>query len=302
GRQRLSVDRIGEKDLIAGGFRQGQAALVLLLDATLDPPIQPGEPDINGAVQRSRGLQQRPQRRPRPLRGPDSLEQPWLAERARRKVGAAVPGAFHRHRPGHRRPSLEVVERQGQRGTHVSPHDELPLRRINAWNIEMDQQVMQADRGDRVTERLEGQGVIPDRQLQLVERDIRAGRDPVGRLLLGHQCLKWRSPVRTIATPAASAAAIASLSFTDPPGWTIARTPARAATSTPSGYGKNPSLASTEPAARGPARWTASSTASTRLICPAPMPTAAPSWPSTMAFERTCLTTVQANCRSVQVP
>src|SRR5438132_600915 len=46
----------------------------------------------------------------------------------------------------------------------------------------------------------------------------------------------------------------------------MARTPALAATSTPSGYGKKPSLASTEPAARGPARWTASSTASTRLV------------------------------------
>jgi len=52
---------------------------------------------------------------------------------------------------------------------------------------------------------------------------------------LERQCLKWRSPVNTMAMPAASAAAIASASFTDPPGCTTARIPARAATSTPSG-------------------------------------------------------------------
>src|SRR5713226_7751177 len=33
------------------------------------------------------------------------------------------------------------------------------------------------------------------------------------------QCLKWRRPVTTIEMPAASAAAITSASFIEPPGW-----------------------------------------------------------------------------------
>ncbi len=41
-----------------------------------------------------------------------------------------------------------------------------------------------------------------------------------------HQCRKCRSPVTTMASPASSAAAITSPSFTEPPGWTTAVTPA----------------------------------------------------------------------------
>ena len=50
----------------------------------------------------------------------------------------------------------------------------------------------------------------------------------------------------------------------------------------------------TDPCDRSPARRTAIWTASTRDICPAPTPTAAPSLKSTMAFDFTCLTAVQA--------
>ena len=57
------------------------------------------------------------------------------------------------------------------------------------------------------------------------------------RLRLGHQWRKWRSPVNTIATPRASAAAIVLSSFTDPPGCTMIAAPASAAASMPSGKG-----------------------------------------------------------------
>ena len=57
------------------------------------------------------------------------------------------------------------------------------------------------------------------------------------------QCRKWRTPVKTMATPCASAAAITSSSRMLPPGWTMAVAPAAIASSRPSGNGKNASLA-----------------------------------------------------------
>jgi hypothetical protein len=54
-------------------------------------------------------------------------------------------------------------------------------------------------------------------------------------------------PVNTIAMPAASAAAMTSLSRIDPPGWMTEVTPASAAASSPSANGKKASEASTEP-------------------------------------------------------
>ena len=63
-------------------------------------------------------------------------------------------------------------------------------------------------------------------------------------------------PVNTIASPAASAAAITSSSRIEPPGWITAVAPASTAASSPSAKGKNASDATAEPIVRGvgPAR------------------------------------------------
>ena len=75
------------------------------------------------------------------------------------------------------------------------------------------------------------------------------------RLAAGPQCRKWRMPVNTIATPAASAAAITSASRSEPPGWMTAVAPASIAATRPSANGKNASEATTEPVVAGaPAR------------------------------------------------
>jgi glutamate dehydrogenase len=110
----------------------------------------------------------------------------------------------------------------------------------------------------------------------------------IGDLARGYQWRKWRTPVKTIARPASSAAAITSLSRIEPPGWITAVAPAAAAASRPSAKGKKASEATTEPLASvsaGPRRLAASSDfqaamreESTRLIWPAPTPTVAPSF------------------------
>ena len=57
-------------------------------------------------------------------------------------------------------------------------------------------------------------------------------------------------PVKTMARPRSSAAAITSSSRIEPPGWMTAVAPASAAAIKPSAKGKNASEATTEPLAR----------------------------------------------------
>src|SRR5579863_8943280 len=112
------------------------------------------------------------------------------------------------------------------------------------------------------------------------------------------QCRKWRTPVKDIASPNLYAAAITPASRTDPPGCMNAVAPALAASSTPSGNGKNASDATTLPLSEDCAFITAIFTESTRLICPAPTATVAPPRANTIALDFTCLHTIQPNRRS----
>ena len=119
--------------------------------------------------------------------------------------------------------------------------------------------------------------------------DLEPGQSVDGSLRnrsLDHaQCRKCRVPVNTIAMPCSSAALITSSSRIEPPGWITAVAPASIATSSPSANGKNASEATTEPLVSGAGSFSsfAASSAlraamraeSTRLICPAPMPTVA---------------------------
>ena len=121
---------------------------------------------------------------------------------------------------------------------------------------------------------------------KIIRRELRArGSGSRARRHAVRQCRKWRTPVNTMASPALSAAAITSSSRCDPPGWITAVAPASMATSNPSAKGKKASEATTEPRVSGsgsPAAVAAScalraaiAAESTRLICPAPMPTVA---------------------------
>ena len=115
------------------------------------------------------------------------------------------------------------------------------------------------------------------------------------------QWAKWRRPVKTIAMPAASAAATTSSSRFEPPGWIDharrRRRPAPAGRRRtgrtrrrrqPAPGAEPPRLAHRELGRRRPGD-----------IWPAPIPLRSDrSLASTMAFERTCLATRQANSRS----
>ena len=113
------------------------------------------------------------------------------------------------------------------------------------------------------------------------------------------QWRKWRRLVKTIAAPAPSTASTTSWSRIDPPGWMIAVTPASSASCGPSANGKNASEASDR--ALAAAIWAFSMREADRVDA-AHLAGAdadvAPSRARTIAFERTCLQTFQANSSS----
>src|SRR5215211_5312085 len=117
------------------------------------------------------------------------------------------------------------------------------------------------------------------------------------------QCRKWRRAVKTIAAPARSTASTTSESRFDPPGWMTAAIPSSSANLGPSANGKNASDASAAPGSSCPrsrAFWTASRTASTRLVWPPPAPRSWRSRARTIAFEPTCFAIRQPKTRSPQ--
>ena len=78
---------------------------------------------------------------------------------------------------------------------------ELPGARVDHGDVEVDQQIVQADRRDRVVQRLERHRMIARGELELLWRDVR-GRDERARgpRLDGfRQCLSiviWRASAR----------------------------------------------------------------------------------------------------------
>ena len=85
----------------------------------------------------------------------------------------------------------------------------------------------------------------------LVSDGLRGGAQAVGAPT--GQWRKCRLPVKTMAMPRSSAAAITSSSRIEPPGWIIAVAPASAAAISPSANGRNASDAATEPTVAGSA-------------------------------------------------
>src|SRR3984957_5929157 len=116
-----------------------------------------------------------------------------------------------------------------------------------------------------------------------------------------HQCRKWRMPVNTIAMPCSSAAAMTSASRFEPPGWITDLIPSSATASSPSRNGKKASeamLADCRSRPASSALRAAILLLTTRLICPAPMPTVALSLTQTTAFDLTYFATRHAKIRS----
>lgn len=106
---------VGEEHVGAEGLGHREAAGVVLLDALLNAPVEPGEDDLDGVSEQTSFLHDVPEGDARPLGGSHRLDQPRLAQGPGRKEGTAVTGALHRDddRPGRAGPQVGEGEAQG---------------------------------------------------------------------------------------------------------------------------------------------------------------------------------------------
>src|SRR5207248_9835756 len=184
-RQGPAVDRVGEQDLAARRLSDRKAALVVLVDPALHAAVHAGEHDVDRAGLHAGLLEDRPERGPRPLRVAHGFGEPRLAQGPRRHARAAVPRAFEGHGEGGRWARSDVFQREVQRPAHMASDAQLVQLNVDQGDVEMDQQVVKAERSELVTERLERHRMVADRELQLFGRDVRAGDE-------GSRSSRWR--------------------------------------------------------------------------------------------------------------
>ena len=87
GEERPAVHPVGEEDVVAGRLLEREAARVVLLLAAFDAAVEPGEDDLDCAVERPGLGEQRRERRARPRGGAERLGEPGLARRAGERGG-----------------------------------------------------------------------------------------------------------------------------------------------------------------------------------------------------------------------
>jgi len=63
---------------------------------------------------------------------------------------------------------LQLVQRQRERSLDQTSELEPPLGRVHVRNVEVDQQVVEAERRELVAQRLERHAVVPGGELQLL--------------------------------------------------------------------------------------------------------------------------------------
>lgn len=143
-----------------------------MLDALVDAAIPAREDHLGGAVEHPGLLEEGPQRRPGPLRVPDRVVEPGHVDRPGPRERPPVARALQRDRGGHPLAALEVRERQRHRPADEPPDLEAIGRCVERRDVEVDQQVVQADRRDRVPQGLQRHAVVAEGEVRLLEGDL----------------------------------------------------------------------------------------------------------------------------------
>jgi hypothetical protein len=168
-RQGLAVHVVGEDGL--AGVLDRQRPFVALSLASLDALVESTEEELDCVVAHAGLFEQRGERGAAPLCRANGLGQPWLAHRTGLEQGAAVAGALEGDRLLHPLPLPQGIEGKRQWAFH-SPCDlQAEARGVDRRDVVVDQEVVQARRGDRVPQRLERKPVVASGEPQLGSRD-----------------------------------------------------------------------------------------------------------------------------------
>ena len=173
GRERRTVHLVREQHLGPMCVHEREAALVRLLNASLQAVVEAGEDELDRVVGHA-GLRQEPaQGRPAPDRRTYGLLEPGLADDVGLDEHPAVARALHRHGRLHRRAGAKLVQGERQRRGDEAI-DLQPVRgRLDRGDVVVRQEVVEARRRDRVAKRLERHRVVPCGEPELDEADRR---------------------------------------------------------------------------------------------------------------------------------
>ncbi len=163
--QRRAVHLVGEQDVLAERLVEPEAPRVVVLDLALDAAVEAGEDEVAGGFRESRLLEDRSERRSGPLGRPDGFAHPRLARSVVRDQRAAVSRALERDRERPRGARAEVGEGERQRLPNEAADLEPPRVRVDVRDVEVDQEVVETGRRDRLAQQLERHAVVSRRQL-----------------------------------------------------------------------------------------------------------------------------------------
>ena len=144
----------------------------MMLDAEVEAAIAAEEHDVAGIGGKAGAFEQELERRAGPLGGADGLVMPRLTAPARRDGGAAVAGAFQRHAQRACGKALELIEAKAQRPLDAAADGKRPGgARGHVGHVEVDQQIVQAERRQVVAQRLQERAGIAVGEQQFLARE-----------------------------------------------------------------------------------------------------------------------------------
>src|SRR4051794_20854158 len=139
-----------------------------MLDASLEAAVDAREDDAHCAWIDAGLGKERSERRPGPAGGADGFGEPGLARLVVRQQRAAVARTLERDGERALLARFQVVEGEHERAFDEAADLEPPRPDVDRRDVEVDEQVVQADRRDRLAEELEREAVVARRELQLI--------------------------------------------------------------------------------------------------------------------------------------
>jgi hypothetical protein len=174
GLKRPAVHFVGEDDLVAHRFLDGEAAFVGVGDVALDTLVEAGEHEFDCFGAESGVFEDPAERGAGPFGGADGLDEPGLADGTGVEEGAAV------------RAAADLIQVEGEGALHKAADVQAPICEFDAGDVEVDEEVVDAGGRDGVAERLQGHAAVAGGELYLLAVEV-AGRGQAAAIADGRE-------------------------------------------------------------------------------------------------------------------
>ena len=158
--ERSAVHGPYQQNLRSVSFGEREAASVVVPHSTLGALVWCPEHQLDRGWGGDSSPDDVPERYPGPLGRADGLDAPGHVEGPWLQVRPTIARALHRHRQRSCGAGLDLGQGQLQRGLDEATHLEPVGLSVDEGHIEVSEQVVHPDRGDVVTQGLEGHALV----------------------------------------------------------------------------------------------------------------------------------------------